>query len=180
MNRREAMKKVAVILGASMSASTILVFQQGCQTSPDRKPGLFTAKDARILNNIGEIIIPQTDTPGAAGVNTGGFAITMLEDCYPKDARVKVTSFLTESISGFDSMTVEEQAQKISEIDAMVYGGDKGNDQLNLDGYKIIKELTLFGYFSSEAGMTQALDYIEIPGRYEGCIDLKPGQKAWA
>ena len=180
MNRRQAMKKVAVIFGASMSASTLLVFQQGCQTGDKRQPGIFNDKDAEMLNRIGEIIIPQTDTPGAAAVNTGGFAITMLEDCYPREARIKVTGFLSENLSGFEGMSMEDQTRKIGEIDAMVYGGNDGSQQQDFEGYKIIKELTLFGYFTSEAGMTEALDYVEIPGRYEGCLDLKPGQKAWA
>jgi len=38
----------------------------------------------------------------------------------------------------------------------------------------------MFGYFSSEQGMTEALNYVKVPGRYDGCIDLKQGQKAWA
>jgi hypothetical protein len=46
--------------------------------------------------------------------------------------------------------------------------------------YYTIKDLTLLGYFTSEPGATQALEYVAVPGRYEGCIDLKPGQKAWA
>ena len=46
--------------------------------------------------------------------------------------------------------------------------------------FRLIKELTLLGYFTSEQGATQALEYVAVPGRYDGCVDLKPGQKAWA
>lgn len=46
--------------------------------------------------------------------------------------------------------------------------------------YFTMKDLTMLGYFTSEPGATQALEYVPVPGRYEGCIDLKPGQKAWA
>ena len=46
--------------------------------------------------------------------------------------------------------------------------------------YFTMKDLTLLGYFTSEAGATQALEYVPVPGRYEGCVDLKPGQKSWA
>lgn len=46
--------------------------------------------------------------------------------------------------------------------------------------FNLLKELTLFGYFTSEAGSTKALDYVPIPGRYDACIDLKPDQKAYA
>ena len=46
--------------------------------------------------------------------------------------------------------------------------------------FKLVKELTILGYFSSEIGCTQALSYVPIPGRYEGVVKLKDGQKAWA
>ena len=43
-----------------------------------------------------------------------------------------------------------------------------------------LKQLTLLGYFASERGATEALAYVQIPGSYEGCTTLEPGQKAWA
>lgn len=46
--------------------------------------------------------------------------------------------------------------------------------------FTILKDLTLTGYFTSEIGCTQALEYVAVPGRYDGCVPLKPGQKAWA
>lgn len=180
MKRREAMKKVATIMGASLSASTLLVFQQSCKSDPHPEPGIFTEKDTDLLNNIGDIIIPETDSPGAAAVNTGGFVIMMLEDCYPKEAREKVTSFLSEITPGFQKKSQEDKGQSIKNIDDLVYGDGDDAEKEKYEGYKMIKELTMFGYFSSELGMTKALNYVKVPGRYEGCIDLKPGQKAWA
>ena len=46
--------------------------------------------------------------------------------------------------------------------------------------FTMLKDLTLTGYFTSEIGCTQALEYVAVPGRYDGCITIKPGQKAWA
>ncbi len=46
--------------------------------------------------------------------------------------------------------------------------------------FRLMKELTLLGYFTSEIGCTQARRYIETPGRYEACIPYKKGDKAWA
>jgi hypothetical protein len=43
-----------------------------------------------------------------------------------------------------------------------------------------MKELTLLGYFTSEVGATKALRYVPIPGRFDGCIPYKKGDKAWA
>lgn len=44
--------------------------------------------------------------------------------------------------------------------------------------FTMMKQLTLLGFFTSEPGMTQALRYIPVPGRYEGCVSYKKGDKA--
>jgi hypothetical protein len=46
--------------------------------------------------------------------------------------------------------------------------------------FTLMKQLTLLGYFTSEIGATQALRYVAVPGKYEGCIPYKKGDKAWA
>ena len=46
--------------------------------------------------------------------------------------------------------------------------------------FRMMKELALLGYFTSEIGCTQAQRYIESPGRFDPCTDYRPGEKAWA
>jgi hypothetical protein len=46
--------------------------------------------------------------------------------------------------------------------------------------FRMIKELTLLGYFTSEIGYTQAMRYVETPGRFEPCIPYQVGDKIWA
>ncbi|HEY0676999.1 MAG TPA: gluconate 2-dehydrogenase subunit 3 family protein [Chitinophagaceae bacterium] len=46
--------------------------------------------------------------------------------------------------------------------------------------FRMMKELTLLGYFTSEVGQKQALRYNPVPGRYEGCVPYTKGEKAWA
>jgi len=46
--------------------------------------------------------------------------------------------------------------------------------------FRMMKELALLGYFTSEVGATQALRYVESPGRYDPCVPYKPGEKDWA
>ena len=46
--------------------------------------------------------------------------------------------------------------------------------------FRMMKELALLGYFTSEVGMTQALQYVESPGRYDPCVPYKPGDRDWA
>jgi hypothetical protein len=46
--------------------------------------------------------------------------------------------------------------------------------------FTMLKQLTIWGYFSSEVGMTRALRYVEVPGKYDGAYPYKKGDKAWA
>ena len=46
--------------------------------------------------------------------------------------------------------------------------------------FRMMKELALLGYFTSEIGATQALRYVESPGRYDPCVPYTPGEKQWA
>jgi len=43
--------------------------------------------------------------------------------------------------------------------------------------FTMMKQLTLLGFFTSKEGMTQAVRYIPVPGRYEGCVPYKKGDK---
>lgn len=46
--------------------------------------------------------------------------------------------------------------------------------------FRMMKELALLGYFTSEIGYTQAMRYVESPGRFDPCVPYTPGEKAWA
>ena len=63
--------------------------------------------------------------------------------------------------------------------EAKAYGASKKPEDPN-HYFRLMKELTLLGYFTSEPGATKALRYVAVPGRYEGCIPYKKGDKAWA
>ncbi len=46
--------------------------------------------------------------------------------------------------------------------------------------FRMMKELTMLGYFTSEIGSTVARRYVAVPGKFEACIPYKKGDKAWA
>ena len=46
--------------------------------------------------------------------------------------------------------------------------------------FRMMKELAMLGYFTSEIGCTQAMRYIETPGRYDPCIPYTKGERSWA
>jgi len=46
--------------------------------------------------------------------------------------------------------------------------------------YTMMKQLTLWGFFTSETGMTETLRHVPVPGRYDGNAPYTKGEKAWA
>lgn len=46
--------------------------------------------------------------------------------------------------------------------------------------FRMMKELALLGYFTSEIGYTKVMRYAEVPGRFDPCLPYTPGEPAWA
>jgi hypothetical protein len=46
--------------------------------------------------------------------------------------------------------------------------------------FRMMKELALLGFFTSKIGCTEALRYVEAPGRFDPCLPYSPGEPAWA
>lgn len=46
--------------------------------------------------------------------------------------------------------------------------------------FRMMKELTLLGYFTSEIGSKQARRHTPVPGRFDACIPYKKGDKAFS
>lgn len=45
--------------------------------------------------------------------------------------------------------------------------------------FTMMKQLTLFGFFTSEVSAQEVLRYVAVPGRYDGCVPYA-GEPAWA
>jgi len=198
MKRRDALSRVALLMGGTLSAPTMLAFLEGCKSANETSAGLtfpFSAEQKNLVSEIAEIIIPKTDTPGAKDAKVGEFIEMMLKDCYAgkdqdsfgaglkeledknflKATPAEQTTILTEM-----EKTSKEQMTKAGEEKKKYTEAGKEYTDASVPFFRLMKELTLLGYFTSEEGATKALEYVPVPGRYDGCIDLKPGQKAWA
>jgi hypothetical protein len=80
MNRRDALKSVILMMGGTMVGANVIL--TGCAPE-DQIVGLeFSPKDIAFLDEIGEAIIPTTDTPGAKSVGIGEFMVMMVKDTY--------------------------------------------------------------------------------------------------
>ena len=75
----------------------------------------------------------------------------------------------------FSSLSAEEKSDAVKKIDEAAFKEDAGKTW-----FRIVKKLALIGYFTSQEGMTKALNYVKVPGDYKACIPYKKGEKAMA
>lgn len=184
MERREALKKVAYLMGGAISATTMGVLFESFTVLDKSKSIDFTVLDETILGEFAEIIIPTTaDCPGAKAAGLGSFIPMMIQDCYPPNLQAIFATGLTEMNEkclskygkNFVAASEQERISIVTELrDAAVANKRKPSF------FTIARDLTILGFYSSEIGCTQAREYVAIPGRYDGNAPLEPGQKAWA
>lgn len=190
MNRREALSSVALLLGGTIIGAE--AFLSGCTTS-DKKIGegglSFSPDDISFLDEVGETIIPATSTPGAKEAKIGEFMKTIVTDCYePKDQQIFLDGMKkldaaskTKNGKSFLESTPEQRHNLLVDLDKEQkdYMSKKKPEE-PAHYFRMMKELTLWGFFTSEPGATKVLRYIAVPGRYDGCVPYKKGDKAWA
>jgi hypothetical protein len=166
----------------------------GCATSRPVAGELFSAVDVALLDEIAETILPETKTPGAKAAQVGPFIAMMVTDTYdPREQRIFLDGVATlerdcRALNGVDFMaaSVPQRVALLTRVDAEAVEymrrrpDTPGAQQQPLHYFRMIKELTLLGYFTSEIGYTQAMRYIETPGRFDPCIPYKVGDKLWA
>ena len=188
MNRRDALSRVALLLGGTIVGAN--VFLEGCKPADKEAFTLnFTQEDIAYLDEIAETILPTTQTPGAKAAKVGEFMSVMVKDCYTADDQ-KVFLEGMEKLNkasdkkfnkGFMTADAKQRHDVLVELDKEQRDYMKNKKKEEPSHYfRMMKELTLLGYFTSEIGATQALRYVEAPGKYEACIPYKKGDKAWA
>jgi hypothetical protein len=222
MDRRDAVKSVAFLIGGALSATTIATLFDSCTQPGKNSENLFSADQEKLIAEIADIILPKTAmSPGAKEAEVGPFIALMIKDCYPEDAQKAFVKGLEdletrskkEYNKSFLAMSVTERNELLTKVKDETIAAQKtekdelekqrtmdenaiekkpekekaGNPTAVKDKPKtkpmffaIARDLTILGFFSSEIGATKAYEYVEIPGRYDGCMDMKPGQRVWA
>jgi hypothetical protein len=184
MERREALKRVAYLMGGAISATTMGVLFESFTVLDKSKMVNFSVSDEAILAEFAEIIIPTTAAcPGAKAAGLGAFIPMMIKDCYPADLQDLFTTGLKAMEDkcfatygkNFVSLSETERKQIVS-----ILRDEAVANKRKPSFFVIARDLTILGYYSSEIGCTQAREYVAIPGKYDGNAPLEPGQKAWA
>lgn len=195
MNRRDYIKNTAAALGLTLTGISMSEMLLSCQTQAklDWKPAFFTNNQAAIIAEIAETILPKTKTPGAKEMAVPQFIDKMVKETMDEASQKSLVEGL-ESFEGevkakydtnFISLNAGQKKEFLEKLDK-----EKPRSGLSMWGialekdapmptfFKIIKGLTLFGFYTSEEIGRNVLVYDPVPGEYIGCMPLK-GQNSW-
>ena len=201
MNRRTAITHVAAMLGGAFSAPTLLAMERWESRTPSESflaEFSLTENQKMIVAEVAEMIIPKTTTPGAKDVGVPAFIVMMLQDCYKTPEHKSFVEGLNKlEKKGFLAMSTEQKTavlkqveidsaeeMKAYQVQQTKMGDNEDREQMaaqakGLPYWRLMKELTMLGYFTSEEGIKSSFEYVPIPGKLE-MIKMKPNQKSFA
>lgn len=201
MNRREFLECAAILIGG-VSASQLGFSLSEAQrtylaTAPNyaaRQADYLTPAQRRALAVLAEAIIPATDTPGAIDAGVPNFIELMVFEWFNEQERATFLAGLADIMASAEQkyrVAVDqlEDAQRLKLLEALeAQAGDAawyemGNVQRAFDSEAPficqLKELTIWGFFTSETGATQVLRYEVMPMEFDGKRKLGKDESSW-
>lgn len=201
MNRRNALTQLSLMLGGTLSFPTLQAMsrlEKGEIVAPKNSSFSLTNEQRSLIAEVAEQIIPKTDTPGAIEAGVPAFVELMLKDCYREPEQqsflvgieqLQQQNFLSKSeVEKVDMLKKLEfntkEQMKAYQVKQTKMGDNEDKEVMKtqlkgLPFWRLMKELTLLGYFTSEKGLNASFEYAPVPGKFE-LIKLKPGQKLYA
>jgi hypothetical protein len=184
MDRRELLTLIASATGCAFVGGPV---RADAPTEPVFSPG-----DVALFDEVAETILPRTDTPGAKDAGVGAFMAMYSQACYEPGqlailkAGVGALDAEMRKRYGVDFLHAAhaQRTTALLEIDreahryALTAGRDKDGEAPHY--FTLMKQLTLYGFFTSEPGATKVARYRPIPGKYKGVVDYKPGEAFWS
>lgn len=199
MDRRELLHRASLLLGGAVSASAVSGILAGCVATPEAAPapegapGAFlTGAEMATTTAMAEQIIPRTDTPGAIDASVPAFIDRMLAGYYNGPERDVMRAGLAKADAdatalrnvSFAQLTSDEQVALMTRYDREQLEYTRANAGVEPPQpphfFRLMKELTIVGFCSSEIGATKLMNYQQTPGPYRGDLPLAQVGKASA
>lgn len=189
MNRREWLKCMsALAAGVVAGPSLLAVFDaHAASLKPGDAPRFFNPAQSALIVPVVDIVIPRTDTPGAVDAGVPLFIDQMFKDVYAKPDQQRYLTALAafDKAGGQPFLQLDDAARRslVTKLHGEALATPAHATMAPAaDFVMMTKKLTMLGFFMSEPGCTQVLQYIAIPGGYKADIPLSEAGngKAWA
>ena len=187
------MKSIGAAALAQLSAAELVALASETHAQIQELDGseryLFQSLDSHQNETVivvSELIIPETDTPGAKAARVNEFVDVMLTDWFDDEERARFFTGLARLDTDEGRFIDLDEADQVAKLTALE---DEAVEAARAsDGYRgptaapaspagqpffaVMKWLTLYGYFTSRVGMEQELGHEVFPGSYDGCVKL--------
>lgn len=161
-NRRQFITNGCVRLGVVLVASGG-IFNSSCSNNENGTPA-ERDKIILFLNELGNIIIPPGEVPGAKDADVGLYISKIVADCYSDEDQIKyyedIESINTTCFNKFGKKFLDCTQKQKHELVADM--------EIKHNGYMNIKSKIVSAYLTSEIGMTKFFKYHMVPGYYDG------------
>ena len=174
MTRRALLRDLALMVGAGSTALPMNLWAE----SPHSARFLDKAEFA-VLDEVCEIIMTQTDTPGARGAGVPVAFDVLIRDWASAEHQRQFRALLKE----FDAAAFAAGGAPLLQLSLpqrtdVIANYDAGH--FRTEPYSTFKGLILRLYYFSEVGATQELRYEHAPGVWEPAIEIAPETRTWA
>ena len=173
MQRRELLKMSALLLGGSVSASLSQALLAGAAATPGAV-NRFNQAQAAAVRLLCDMIIPQTDTPGAVEAGVPDFVATIVFDWYRPNER----QVFLKGLAALDESARSRQRRPFHRASERTRTAAL-EDAVGTPFFRALKELVVHGYYTSEVGCTQEMIYRPAPGTYDGDVDFADVGRRW-
>ncbi len=186
MTRREALARLMAITGTVAIGAEL--FLSGCRAPEAKKrTDPFSPAELALLDEIAETIIPTTDSPGAKAAGVGAFMAATARNCYDDAAWGSFRSGIEQVDKAsrkkhgkpFMESSPAERTALLNELNREQRDYLRDGPRRAPHYFRLMKELTMVGYFTSEIGCTKSLRYVESPGHYDGNLPYRKGDRAF-
>jgi glucoside 3-dehydrogenase (cytochrome c) hitch-hiker subunit len=198
MYRRDLLRLLSAAAVTPVLPPELSSLLQQAQPTPGYSLRTFTPHQNDTVVAMIDLIIPETDTPGAKAARVNEFMDVILTDWAAEEEKARFLSGLNDvdaqSTALFgkkfvDASTLQQTAllQALDDSIDWSHGplpeksdAPPGRPFIQLRGefFRSLKLMTIHGYYTSEIGQTRELKREIIPGAFHGCVPVAAGKKA--
>ena len=139
--------------------------------------GELTAARMAVLARVADLILPDTDTPGAAAVGVPDKMAEMFRDWASAETQDSWNGVIdaidaTAGEGGFLALSSQAQFAALEAFDA-------ANIQPQDNPYRGFKAMIVDAYYATEVGATEELRFELVPGEWRACVPFADIGRAW-
>lgn len=194
IDRRVFLQRAAWVMGAALSPGCVGAVMRQDPDAPLRTetPVLETGPKA-ILDRMVDRILPATETPGALETEVPAFIEFVLAEGSSAEHRQRIAQGLVDLDArakemhgvGFVELPDDAADALLGETEGQEFASAPPGAGISFGAsaekpfFASIKEWTVVGFLTSEQGASSLRSFSHMPGRFDGCAAVEPGQKPW-